>query len=169
MAADVPIQRSAPRLQYADGHLLVLAGLAATAGIIHVVATVQHLDESVALWGFFALVGVAQLFAGWRVYTGSADRGLLNTVALGSVAVALLWAFSRTTGLPFGPDAGEVLGVGAADTIATILELTFAAIVWRATVGDRWLGWLSSAIGIRLAFAFISMTLFMAALGGHEH
>lgn len=169
MSTEVSIQRPPPRTVDVPGHLLALAGLAATAGVIHVVATVEHLNENVTLWGFFALVGVAQLLAGWRIYSRTVDRRLLNLVALGSVAVVLLWIFSRTTGLPFGPDAGEVSGVGAADTIATLHELTFAAIVWRAAAGDGWLAWLSSGIGTRLTFAFLSMTLFMAALGGHEH
>jgi hypothetical protein len=61
-----------------------------------------------------------------------------------------------------------VSSVGVADTIATIQELGFAAVVRRAATGDRWLAWLSSGIGIRLTFAFLSMTLCMAALGGHE-
>lgn len=169
MSTDVAIQRPGKRLLSLPAHVNALAGLAATAGVIHVVATAEHLGESVTLWGFFAIVGVAQLLSGWRIYSGNGDRRLLNAVALGSVGVALLWIFSRTTGLPFGPDAGEVSGIGAADTIATIHELMFAVIVWRATVGDRWLAWLSSGVGIRVTFAFLSMTLFVAALGGHAH
>lgn len=169
MSTNVAIQRPGKRLLSLPAHVTALAGLAATAGVIHVVATVEHLGESVTLWGFFALVGAAQLLSGWRIYSGNGDTRLLNAVALGSVGVALLWIFSRTTGLPFGPDAGEVSGVGTADAIATIHELMFAAIVWRATRGDRWLAWLGSGVGIRLTFGFLSMTLFMAALGGHEH
>jgi hypothetical protein len=95
---------------------------------------------------------------------------MLKLAAVGSAAVALLWIFSRTTGVPFGPDAGKVSSVGVADTIATLQELAFAAIaavvVWR---DERRLAWLSGPLGVRLTFAVLSLTLFMAALGGHQH
>ncbi len=169
MSIDTSIHHASASDASAAGHIHLLAALAATAGIIHIVAAVEHRDESTALWGFFALVGAAQLWAGWRISGGGAGPRTLSTVALASVVVALLWIFSRTTGLPFGPDAGEVSSVGVADTIATAHELTFAALAWRTMSGDRWLRWLSGGVGLRLSFAYLSLTLFMAALGGHEH
>ena len=170
MATDVPIERAVARSVSLPNGALALAGLAATAGVIHLVATVEHVGVDWELAVFFALVGAGQLAAGWRIYRAAADARLLALVAAGSVAVALLWIFSRTTGLPFGPEAGNVAAVGVGDTIATLLELVFAALVgvvlWR---GEQRLAWLSSGIGVRLTFALLSLALMTAALGGHEH
>lgn len=170
MATDIPIERAVARSVSLPNGALALAGLAATAGIIHLVATIEHVGVDWELTVFFALVGAGQLAAGWRIYRDGADARLLALVAAGSVAVALLWVFSRTTGLPFGPDAGEVTAIGVGDTIATLLEFAFAALaglaLWR---GEQRLAWLSSGIGVRLTFALLSLALMTAALGGHEH
>jgi hypothetical protein len=149
---------------------VALSALAATAGVIHLVAAIEHVAVSWMLGVFFALVGTGQLVAGWWIQRSPQDERMLKLTALASTAVALLWIFSRTTGLPFGPDAGKVSSVGVADTIATLQELAFAAIVavivWR---GERRLAWLSGPLGVRLTFAVLSLTLFTAALGGHQH
>jgi len=170
MATDVTIERSARRAVSLPHGALALAGLAATAGVIHVVATVEHVGVEWELAVFFAVVGAAQLAAGWRIYRNGADARRLALVALGSVALALLWGVSRTTGMPLGPEAGTVAKVGVGDTIATLLELAFAAlagmILWR---GEQRVAWLSGGMGTRLTFAVLSLALMTAALGGHEH
>lgn len=170
MATDLPIERPAPRVVSLPHGAVALSGLTATAGVIHVVASVEHVGADWEVGIFFALVGAAQLAAGWRIHRGEAGARLLALVALGSVALALLWVFSRTTGIPLGPDAGEVAKVGVGDTIATLLELAFAAlaatILWR---GVQRVAWLSSGLGIRLTFAALSLALMTAAFGGHEH
>ena len=170
MATDVqiprPLARSAPA-SHAGPALVALAGVA---GFIHVVAAIEHADEPWTLPAFFLIVGTAQLVAAWAIRRNPRDERLLKLVAAGSVGVALLWIVSRTTGVPFGPDAGEVQSAGVADTIATMLELGLAVLV--AVIvrrGERAVAWLSSPMGVRLTFALLSVTLMMAALGGHEH
>lgn len=148
-----------------------LWGLAGSAGIIHLVASVEHFTT--AEWTFalfFVVVGAGQLLAAWLMHRDPHDVRLLKLVAAASVGVAMLWILSRTTGVPVGPDAGEVAAVGVADTIATLQELSLAALA--VTVlrrGERSVAWLSSPIGSRLTFALLSMTLMLAVLGGHEH
>lgn len=148
-----------------------LAGLAATAGAIHLVIAIE--EAAAGDWARFvfpALVGIGLLAIGSLIYRGAAGEHMLKLAALASVAIALLWVFSRTTGLPLGPDAGTAAQPGIGDTIATLLELTFAALValiaWR---GEQPVAWLSSAIGIRLMIAVLSMSVLLAAFGGHEH
>jgi len=169
MATDVPIERSRTRTVSHPHGYLALAGLAATAGVIHFVATVEHIGEDWELGLFFALIGGGQLAAAWRIYRNDAGERLLKLVALGSLGVALLWVFSRTTGIWVGPESGRSK-VGVGDTIATLWEVAFAAIVglivWR---GERAAAWLTGAIGSRLVFAVLSLSLMMAAFGGHEH
>jgi len=170
MATDVPIERTVPRSISLPHGAIALAGLAATAGLIHFVATVEHVGVDWELAVFFALVGAGQVTAAWLIYRDAADARLLTLVVAGSVAVALLWLLSRTTGLPFGPDAGRIAAVGFGDTIATLLEVAFAAlaglVLWR---GDQRVAWLSSAVGVRLTFAILTLAVMLAALGGHEH
>jgi hypothetical protein len=170
MATNVPIERAVPRyVSLPHGHL-ALAGMAATAGVIHFVATVEHLGIDWELGLFFALVGAGQFAAGWRIYRDAADYRLLKVAALGSVAVGLHWVYPRTTGLPFGPEAGKVSKVGVGDTIATLLEFAFAALVGVIVRrGEQRVAWLSSGLGIRLTSALLSLALMMAALGGHQH
>jgi len=156
-----------------SGVTALLAGLAGVAGIIHVLAAIEHLDDGWTLVVFFALVATGQLLGAWWIYHRPDDQRVLGATAVVNVAVALLWIFSRTTSLPFGPDAGRVISVGAADTIATLQELTFAmlvaAVLWQPERRQRRLGWLSSPMGTRLTYAILSATLFVAALGGHKH
>ncbi len=170
MATDVPIERPLSRVATLPHGALALAGLAATVGIIHFVATIEHIGEDWALAAFFTLVGAGQSAAGWRIYHDGLDVRLLKVVAGASVVVALLWVWSRTTGVPFGPESGRVAKVGVGDTIATLLELAFAALVVVVlTRGEQALSWLSSGIGMRLTSAVLSLCLMLAALGGHQH
>ncbi len=169
MATDVQIERPVPRVVATAHGALALAGLAATAGVIHFVSTIEHIGQEWALAVFLALVGAGQLAAGWRIYRHVYDARLLELVAGASVLVALLWVWSRTTGIPFGPEAG-VAKVGVGDTIATVLELAFAVLVAIVlTRGERALAWLSSGLGVRLTCTVLSLCLMMAAVGGHQH
>jgi len=169
MATDAPIQRPASRAVALPNAGLALAGLAAVAGTIHLVATFEHIDQNWELVAFFAIVGIAQVLASWWVYDRSEDLRILRWIAVGSVGIALLWIWSRTIGLSFGPETGR-RKVGVGDTIATLFELCFAAIVglvlWR---GERAVAWLSGGLGVRLTCAILSLGLMMAAVGGHQH
>ncbi len=170
MATDVQIERPLSRVVALPHGALALAGLAATAGVIHFVATIEHIGEDWALAAFFALVGAGQSAAGWRIYRDGLDARLLKVVAGASVVVALLWVWSRTTGMPFGPESGRVAKVGVGDTIATLLELAFAALAAVVlTRGAQALAWLSSGLGTRVMCAVLSLCLMLAAVGGHQH
>ncbi len=151
------------------GYVVVLSALAGIAGLIHLVVTLDHLDEDRLEGAFFAIVGACQIIVAQRIYRRPAHAATLKAAALGSVVVALLWIVSRTVGLPVGPEAGTVAKVGFADSIATLLELALAAIVAGALRGARWLGWFETALATRVVTALLSAALMAAAVGGHEH
>lgn len=165
-------ERSLPVLTQVPGFILAVAGLALTSGTIHLVAAVQHVGDNASLGAFFALVGTAQSFAAWRIFREPGDERMLKLLAVGSVAISLLWTFSRTTGIAFGPEPGRA-SVGVADTITTVQQFVLAAIVIallrRPETGDRRLAWMSGPLATRLIFALLTATMLTAALGGHEH
>ena len=57
------------------------------------------------------------------------DRALLLSAVLLNVVPLVLWLYSRTLGLPFGPTAGIPESVGLADVLACVLEV--AALLGR--------------------------------------
>lgn len=170
--ADACAPSSVPLLSRVPGFILALSGLALTSGTIHLVATIEHLDVNVPLSAFFALVGVGQVGAAWWIFRRPNDERMLKRIALGSVIVSLLWVLSRTTGIPFGPEPGRA-AVGVADTITTLQQLVLAAIIVallrRPERGHQRLPWLSSPLGTRIMPALLTMTMLIAAMGGHEH
>ncbi|MEA2151172.1 MAG: hypothetical protein QOD69_3002 [Solirubrobacteraceae bacterium] len=172
MASEVPVQPSEPQAPNLTGTVLALSGLTLSAGTIHVVATVQHLDVRWTLPFFFAVVGSLQLGVAWAVYRRPRDRRLLAAAAAGSLVVGVLWLISRTVGLPFGPEQGRS-AIGVSDTIASLQEFAFAAIalgiVRAPETTERRLAWLASPMGLRCTFMVLSATLFTAAIGGHRH
>jgi EamA domain-containing membrane protein RarD len=53
-------------------------------------------------------------------------RLLLLAVAVNLVVVGI-WVWSRTTGLPIGPEAGEREAIGEADVLSSVLEAVLVA------------------------------------------
>lgn len=161
-----------PSLPRVPGYVLAIAGLALTSGTIHVVAAVEHVGINWQLGAFFAVVGACQVVAAHRIYRNPGDEWTLKLAAAGSVIVSLMWVFSRTTGIPFGPEPGRA-SVGVADTITTVQQFILAAIVvaflWRRDGDGQRLSWMGGGLATRMMFAFLSCTMMMAAIGGHQH
>lgn len=111
--------------------------LTAGAALVHVGVAGQHFSEWWAAGLFFLVVAAAQI--GWALWVWSrpATRTILLAGAAGSVALVLLWAVSRTSGLPFGPGAGVAEPVGAADVVCGVLEVLAAALAVVATATAR--------------------------------
>ena len=99
-----------------------VAVAAAGAAAIHFAVIDQHLAEYWLFGVFFVVVALAQL--GWVVAVVSNPTRMVYVVgALGNALIAVTWVISRTTGLPFGPGAGEPEPVGIADVVSTAFEL----------------------------------------------
>ena len=98
------------------------------AALIHVGVSADHFQEWWAAGLFFLVSAAAQL--GWAVWCWSrpSSRRVLLAGAGGSVALALVWAVSRTSGLPFGPEAGVAEPVGVADAVCVALEVLSAGL-----------------------------------------
>jgi hypothetical protein len=103
----------------------------AIAAATHVAASGEHRTESVAAAVFFAVVAVLQIAAAFVVLQGASPRAR-NAIVIGNVALVALWAWSRTTGLQFGPDAGPREAVGLLDLTAVATQLFAVAVLSRA-------------------------------------
>jgi hypothetical protein len=100
-----------------------VAVASAGAATIHFAVIDQHFAEYWLFGVFFVIVALAQL--GWVVaVVRNPTRTVYVVGALGNALIAVTWVISRTTGLPFGPEAGEPEPVGIADAVSTAFELT---------------------------------------------
>lgn len=136
------------------------------ASVIHASVTPEHLEEWVAAGVFFIVIAVAE--AGLGVLLLISPRRVVYLLALAvSTATVLVWAVSRTTGLPFGPEAGAPEGVGRPDTISTIFELvtvvvTMPLLNWRrfpTSRPRRNLLWVAIALVAALVLALTTLAV----------
>jgi hypothetical protein len=102
----------------------VSASLAVAAGA-HLAAFPGHRGEGVAVGGVFLVVGIVQLVA---AFIPRSPRVRVGIVA-GNLALLVLWAVSRTVGLPFGAHAGTAEALGVLDITAAVAQATTVAIV----------------------------------------
>ena len=119
-----------------DARTLLIAGLVGSA-VIHAAVVPEHLDEWSAAGSFFMLLAAAELaVAGW-LCLGAKVSALLAAAAL-SAGPLLVWLWSRSSGLPFGPEPGEPEAIGMADVAASLLEvltLVLALVLLRRALG----------------------------------
>ena len=115
--------------------ILTVAALASIgAGAIHIAAASTLGDNDGQTLAFFAAVATAEIVWG-LVALVRAPRLWLVLGALGNAAVVTTWIVSRTVGLPVGEFAHEVLPVGYADVLATILGVV--TIIGAGTLAIR--------------------------------
>jgi hypothetical protein len=115
--------RSKPaRLLARGGLLFTLALCSAGAATIHAVVCPEHFREYVAFGAFFAVAAALQ--GAWAVVALlRPTRALLVVGAAGNAAVILVWAVSRTAGLPIGPEVWQPEAISVLDVVAALLEV----------------------------------------------
>jgi hypothetical protein len=114
-----------------SGLLLFVAGCSAGAAAVHASVCSDHFRESFAFGVFFVIAAALQ--AVWAVLVCvRPTRALLVAGAAGNASLVLVWALSRTVGLPIGPEIWHPEPVSMLDMIATLLEV--ALVVGAAAV-----------------------------------
>ncbi len=116
----------------------VLAGGLIGVAAIHAAVVPQHLEEWTAAGVFFVLMTLAELSLAVAVVLFRRPMVFLACAA-SSVGSLLLWLFSRTIGIPFGPNPGVAESAGLADVAACALQvLTLVVAVtllfWRTPI-----------------------------------
>ena len=150
---------------------MALGSLSAGAAVVHFAVTPEHFRENVLFGLFFVVVATLQLAWGAAVIARE-SRSLYLGGAVGNALILGVWALSRTTGLPLGPDAGSPEPVGLLDGLATVYQAVVVGGSLHArfkpgsALSDRWAavtpGWPSAIVVYALpALGFI--------VGGHDH
>ena len=110
-----------PRPRPAQVRALLAGSLLATA-VVHAAMVPEHLDAWPASGLFFVVLGAAQVAVAALVLVGVRRTALVGAVVT-SAGPLLLWLWSRSLGLPFGPDAGVRLRAGLPDLAVVALEV----------------------------------------------
>lgn len=101
----------------------VVAALSLAAAAIHMAAGPEHVERLGNLGlGFYG----AALFQGlWAlaVVRRPSARNIAWVGIAGNVAISAAWLWSRTAGLPVGPDAGHPETIGLADDVAALFQV----------------------------------------------
>jgi hypothetical protein len=105
------------------GVLFTVAALSLLAALIHLWVTPEHFEEWWGYGTFFLVAAVAQVvYVPVLLYWP--NRNILLLGIAGNSAIVLLYLLTRVLGIPyFGPEAGEVEGVGIIDVCATTSEV----------------------------------------------
>jgi hypothetical protein len=143
-----------------------LALAAGSAALIHVMAASHHFAEWWLFGAGFVVMAVLQ-GASAIALERTAWRPAPLAAVLVNAPIVLFWTWSRTLGLPFGPEAGEPEAIGIADTLCTLTELVLigGALALHRGASERWLS--------RWSLAAVALALAGAATGfghlGHSH
>jgi len=114
--------RANARLATVEFSVAALAVLSIGAAAIHFAVIADHFKEWWLIGLFFAGLGWFQAL--WSVAYLLFPARRLGWLAIGiNLATVLLWAWTRTLGLPLGPDPGVPEPVGIPDSLASVLEL----------------------------------------------
>jgi hypothetical protein len=115
----------------ADQVRLLLVAALGGAALIHAAVIPEHLREWGAAGVFFIVLTGAELTLAALLLRRAPDRRVLLAARAVSLLPLLMWLWSRTAGMPFGPGAGIPEPIGLPDLAACALELTalIAAIV----------------------------------------
>jgi hypothetical protein len=115
-------------VHHRDGVTVVLASSLVGAAVLHAAVVPEHASEWPVAGAFFvALAGVQAGAAVAVVHHGGPFSW--RTAALVSAVPLAIWLWSRTVGLPWGPEAGAAEPLGVADLAAGTLELATLVLV----------------------------------------
>jgi hypothetical protein len=109
-----------------NGATATVALFSAAAGFIHAVVTPDHFGEGLAVGLFMLAVTVGQM-AVVVAALNRPSRVLWTAAAVANTLVLAIWALSRTTGLPIGPEPWTPEAVGLLDLACAAYEVAIVA------------------------------------------
>jgi hypothetical protein len=145
--------------------LLVLVAAACSVGAagIHFAVTPEHLAEYRPFGLFFVAIAVLQAL--WAILALRYQRrSLLLVGAAANLATVGLWAFTRTKGLPIGPEPWTPEKLGRLDAITAVFELGLVTSIALVLGGVR-LHLRRLQVVAELTIALIAILTSVALLG----
>lgn len=116
------------------GAAVVVAAASAGAGLIHAAMAPAHVAEWAAEGRGFAALAAAQLLVAALLVTRP-RRSSYALAALVQLPAVVGWAWSRTSGLPWGPTPKVAEAVGWIDAVCTGLEVVAIVLAVRLLLG----------------------------------
>lgn len=111
------------------------AVLSVGAAVIHGVVIRPHFEEHVSFGVFFVAVTVFQAL--WAVVALTRSSKVLYWIGiLGNAAIIATWAWSRTAGIPIGPEPGVAEAPGVRDGLSVAFEAILVVLCIAAR--SRW-------------------------------
>jgi hypothetical protein len=104
-----------------------VAASSAGAAAIHFVVAPEHYNEWWAFGAFFFVVAWFQVAWSVAVVRLESRRVVLAGLLVNAIVI-VIWIWSRTAGLPIGPEAGTPEAIGAPDVVSTLLEAL--VVIW---------------------------------------
>lgn len=149
-----------------------LAALASLgAAVIHFAVAPTHWLEWMPAGLFFASMALFQMLWARLVLARTTTPVLAAGIMLNLGAIAL-WAVSRTAGAPFGPNAGEVELVQAADLCALLLQIYVvmgASWVWYRGLQGEPVPVFGSALVLMGAVGVVALASTVGVASGLRH
>ena len=119
-----------------DSTLPLAAAVCLMSAVIHVAVAPEHFDEYALFGALFVIAAALQGLWALAAFKRPSPAVLLAGVAL-NAGIAAVWVWSRTAGLPLGPEAGAAEAIGPLDVASTADELAVAVIAWMAWRSGR--------------------------------
>jgi hypothetical protein len=110
------------------GSVVCAALLLAGAALIHSSVVRAHLDHWRPESMFFLALAMAEAYLAVGLVLWDSWSLYVATIAL-NLLTAGIWLWSRTVGLPLGPEAFQAESIGALDAICTAFELGACVLV----------------------------------------
>lgn len=108
----------------------IAALLVAGAGLIHFAFAPSHLREYAPFGVSFYVMGAVQLVMAAGLALGIRSRRFLAFAAVANVSLCLLWAVTRSVGLPIGPEHWKAEAVGLGDLTCVGFQVLAACLLW---------------------------------------
>ncbi len=117
----------------------VAAALSLLSALIHLWVMPEHFEE---WWGYGVFFASAALAQGTLAIILLRCQGELIYVAgiLGNIAIVAMYVVTRTSGIPFGPQAAMIEDAGIPDMISTVAEvgIVFVLVAMLGDVSRKW-------------------------------
>ena len=120
-----PQRRTTPTWAYRCA--LRSASLSFGAGAIHLAMATSHAGEWLAEGVVFAIAGWLQIGLA-LAFAVRPSKAALVIACVANLLFVAAWAWTRTVGMPFGPEQGNVHETGFVDVTAAALEMAIVVL-----------------------------------------